>query len=131
MQLEVFFKADVEFEIIFEDQHIFVPASDSSLVIAYDHKYRKPYELIIRCNNPRILDRNIEITKIMFDDFWQLEGNRTAIAKNVYDEHYISYAKNKIIDINYNVTNNNIMFFTGELRYKFYHPITDFIHALH
>ena len=131
MQLEIFFNAGTEFEILFNEQHFNVSAGSESLRIDYHNEYKKLYDIIIKCNNTEVLTKNIEITKIIFDNFWVLDNHRVAIAKNLYDSRYVDYANKNNIDIDYNVHNNNLLFFTGELVYTFYHPIWKFIHALH
>ena len=131
MQLDISFCAKTNFEILFEEQHFDVDQSSQCLTINYKPKFQTRYNLIVRCSNPMIRSNHVEITKLQFDNFWCLEGNKVAIAKNVYDIKYMEYAKIHNIEIDYTVENNNLLFFTGNLVYTFYHPITDFIHALH
>ena len=130
MQLEIFFNAEIDFKLTFETQQFDMAAGIYSKIIEYIpmYDYGKQYNLSVSCHDPLICTKNVKITKIIFDEFWELEGTKVAIGKNVYSNNYIPSSASSI---DYTVNDNNVLFFTGELIYTFYHPIQDFIHALH
>jgi len=131
MNLEISYsKTTIDLEIILNDVEYSAPAGSTSLVIEYYPVLRQPNTLQIRCYNPEIIKYPVQITKIMFDNFWCLEGNRTMIARNLYSVKYIDYAKENNLFIDHNVNDNNNLFFMGDLIYSFYHPIQEFIHEI-
>jgi len=127
MNLDLYFSAGVDFEVIFENQVFNISKDTDSIRISYDPEFDKIFKLRLRSDNPRITEQPVVVNKIVFDDFWELCGNKIARGQNIYSEHYIEFANSKNITVDYSVVDNHILFFTGELIFSFSHPIHEYL----
>lgn len=125
MHLDVYYSANQDFKIIFEDQEIEVLANSTHTQITYSSKYNYIFTLKIQCFDPNVMRDHIRVDKLVFDDYWTLEGPRLNIGKNVYDTSYLEYTTAHNIPVNL-VNNNCTLFFMGELVFEYTHPIQEF-----
>jgi hypothetical protein len=130
MKLEIFYSAGTDFNIFFDNQTVSVKSGTGSHVFDYQPNYDKIYSIRINCDNTKIMSHPVEITMIIFDEFWRVTGNKLGIGKNIYHSNFVNYANINSIKVDYSVTDNHILFFMGDLIFEFFHPIRDFIHAI-
>ena len=127
MDLEIYYHAPVGFNLLFEDQIISIEKDSVYQKIIYCPEF-KEYKLRVQCNNIDVTSSPIEIKRLVFDNFWELSGEKIARGHNIYDDSYKKYAKNHGIEIVEPVIDNHWLFFTGELVFTFFHPIHEYIH---
>ena len=120
MNLKISVNAGTPFYVRFLKQINHYDAGEHVVSFDYDSDFNTEYDFYVGTVDTSVSSKNIEVTKIEFDNFWQLSGNKVCIGENIY------FAKD---NNNLPVTDNNLLFFAGELKFSFYHPIYKFIHA--
>lgn len=129
MILEFYYNSDVDFKMLFDDAEHVLPCVGTCYTIEYHPKYDQVMFLDVCCSNIKVYHTPIIINKIVFDNFWSLTSTRTKkFGSNIYDEQFIKFATQNNIIVDYNVSDNNCMFFTGILRFEVMHPIYQMIH---
>jgi hypothetical protein len=129
MKIEIFYEAKSDFTLAFEDRLFSVPAGCKSITVEYDSfDHDKTYSFSIESSNPIILTKNVLISKIIFDDFWELVDDQVAFGANTYFDSYVRYANIHNLKLDREIRDNNMLCFMGRIDFKFRHPIRDFIH---
>ena len=126
MNLEIYFESPLDFHINFDGQQQQIKAGTDYAKFTYQPEFNKEYNLVICCDNTEIVKHNIEIKRIIFDDYWIIENERVAFGKNTYSDEYVKYAVDQGVPIDYTVNDNHLMFFMGTLSFTFRHPIYKF-----
>jgi hypothetical protein len=84
-----------------------ITSANGSIDFYNDWPYNTDCYLDITTNSTNIVNNNIEITSFDFDDFWKFK-TRVYTGQNIY----IPQLENQPV-----LTGNNVLFFTGTLRY--------------
>jgi hypothetical protein len=116
MRVEVFYNSTEDFTVAVMGQSITATPSNSSVSLEYHgYQLRHPIALSIISPGP---NSPITITKIVFDDFWELSSGRVAFGENhpTVPSDDIEMA-----------ADNNVLFFPGQLDFIFWHPIQEFL----
>ena len=126
MFFDLYYTSELDFTLRFDDKVFNCKPDENKVRVEYTPIIGKDYLIEICCTNIEVLSKSIVINKLQFDNFWVFEGNKISFGTNTYSQEYLNYVKNKNIDLDLHVSDNNVLFFTGKLIFKFSHPIYKF-----